>query len=184
MGPEVVRKRETMFATLRRLASVIDQFMDLSRLTAGKLRINKERMDLCDATAEVLRQFRDEVERTGCNVRLLAETPVWGFWDPFRIEQIITNLISNAIKYGQGTPIEVMVTEVADGRARLSVRDHGIGIASEHRDRIFERFERLVSSRQYGCLGLGLWIVRQIVESPNRPITRWSQPGAGRIVTV
>src|SRR5260370_19736166 len=165
MGPEVVRKRETMFATLRRLASVIDEWLHLSRIPAGKVSLQQERLDLSATTAEVLRQFRDEVERTGCNVRLLAETPVWGFWDPFRIEQIITNLISNAIKYGQGTPIEVMVTEVADGRARLSVRDHGIGIASEHRDRIFERFERLVSSRQYGGLGLGLWIVRQIVEA-------------------
>src|SRR5260370_26475461 len=153
MGPEVVRKRETMFATLRRLASVIDQFMDLSRLTAGKLRLQKERLDLSATTAEVLRQFRDEVERTGCNVRLLAETPVWGFWDPFRIEQIITNLISNAIKYGQGTPIELMVTEVADGRARLSFRDHGMGIAPEHRDRSFERFERLVYSPQYARFG-------------------------------
>jgi len=184
MAPALIRKLEDMFAAIRRLSSLIDQLLDLSRLTAGKLSLHKERMDLSAATAEVLRQFRDEVERTGCNVRLLAETPVWGFWDSFRIEQIVTNLISNAIKYGQGTPIEVMVTEVADGRARLSVRDHGIGIASEHRDRIFERFERLVSSRQYGGLGLGLWIVREIVESHNGSITVWSQPGAGSIFTV
>ena len=184
MGPALIRKLEDMFAAIRRLSSLIDQLLDLSRLTAGKLSLQKERLDLSATTAEVLRQFRDEVERTGCNVRLLAETPVWGFWDPFRIEQIITNLISNAIKYGQGTPIEVMVTEVADGRARLSVRDHGIGIASEHRDRIFERFERLVSSRQYGGLGLGLWIVRQIVEAHHGSITVWSQPGAGSIFTV
>jgi two-component system, LuxR family, sensor kinase FixL len=184
IGPGLIRKLEDMFAAIRRLSSLIDQLLDLSRLTAGKLILHKERMDLSAATGEVVNQFRDELERTGSNVRLLADTPVWGFWDPFRIERIVTNLISNAIKYGQGKPIEVMVNEVADRRARLSVRDHGIGIASEHRDRIFERFERLVSSRQYGGLGLGLWIVRQIVEAHGGSISVWSQPGAGSIFTV
>src|SRR5262249_12443065 len=117
-------------------------------------------------------------------VRLFAEIPVWGDWDPVRMEQVVTNLISNAVKYGAGKPIEVMVTEVADCRARLSVRDHGIAIPSEHRDRIFERVQREVSSRDYSGLGWGVWIARQIVEAHDGSITVWSEPEQGSIFTV
>jgi signal transduction histidine kinase len=106
-----------------------------------------------------------------------------GLWDRARLEQVVTNLLSNAVKYGRGQPIEVAVMG-ADDRARLVVRDQGIGIAPEHLSRIFERFERAVSAHNYGGLGLGLYIVRQIVEAHGGAIHVTSTPGEGSTFVV
>jgi signal transduction histidine kinase len=99
-----------------------------------------------------------------CSVTLEATSPVVGQWDRARLEQVITNLLSNAIKYGAGAPVEVSVRG-DDERAWLSVRDHGIGIEPERLADIFGRFERGASARSYAGLGLGLYIVRQIVDA-------------------
>jgi signal transduction histidine kinase len=100
-----------------------------------------------------------------------------------RLEQVVTNLVGNAIKYGAGQPIEVRV-DINGDSARLLVRDHGIGIAPDHIGRLFERFARAVSSRSYGGLGLGLYIARQIVEGHNGVITVESSLGEGALFTV
>jgi signal transduction histidine kinase len=100
-----------------------------------------------------------------------------------RIEQVVSNLLANALKYGDGKPIEVRVTR-SDGWARLIVHDHGIGIGPDDLDRIFERFERAVSPRHYGGLGLGLYIARQIVEAHGGSISAHSEPGVGSTFTV
>jgi signal transduction histidine kinase len=106
-----------------------------------------------------------------------------GEWDRVRLEQVVTNLLSNAAKYGSSRPVEVTVS--GDGTtAVLSIRDHGIGIPPEHQSRIFERFERAVSDRHYGGLGLGLWIVRQIVEALGGSIRVESETGEGSTFTV
>jgi signal transduction histidine kinase len=107
-----------------------------------------------------------------------------GSWDAMRLEQIATNLLTNAIKYGERRPIAVRLEELPDARARLTVRDHGIGIAAEHLERIFGRFERAVSVRHFGGFGLGLWIVRQVVEALGGTIRVDSVPGAGATFTV
>jgi signal transduction histidine kinase len=99
------------------------------------------------------------------------------------LEQITSNLLSNAIKYGPGKPVDVNVHAV-EGTARLTVRDYGIGIAHEAVARIFDRFERAVSPRHYGGLGLGLYIARQIVEAHRGSILVRSEPGAGSTFTV
>jgi signal transduction histidine kinase len=99
------------------------------------------------------------------------------------LEQVITNLLSNAIKYGRGKPITLRVDYDAK-MARLVVRDQGIGIAAEHLDRIFVRFERAVSSRNFGGLGLGLYIVRQIVEALGGTVRVNSELGVGSMFTV
>jgi signal transduction histidine kinase len=95
----------------------------------------------------------------------------------------VTNLLSNAAKYGAGRPIEIEV-DGAEETARFSIRDHGIGIPAENQARIFERFERAVSDRHYGGLGLGLWIVRQIVDAFGGKIRVESKAGAGSTFTV
>ena len=95
-----------------------------------------------------------------------------------RLEQVVVNLLSNAIKFGLGRPIELAVTG-SGGVATLLVRDHGIGIAEDRQERIFEPFERAVSSRQYGGFGLGLYIVRRIVEGLGGTVTVQSQADAG-----
>jgi signal transduction histidine kinase len=100
-----------------------------------------------------------------------------------RVEQVVTNLLSNAIKYGAGRPIEIRV-DGDENTARLTVRDRGIGIPPDHQARIFERFERAVSTSDYGGFGLGLWIVRQIVEAHGGQIHVTSTPGQGSAFTV
>ena len=101
-----------------------------------------------------------------------------GYWDRLRLDQVLTNLLSNALKFGAGKAIEVTLQETHD-EVLLAVRDHGIGISPEHQSRIFGRFERAVPTRHYGGLGLGLWIVRQIVERLGGEIQVESVPGAG-----
>jgi signal transduction histidine kinase len=107
-----------------------------------------------------------------------ADGPVIGRWDSTRLDQVVTNLISNACKYGQGKPIEVTVRGDAE-IARLAVRDRGIGIAAKEQGRIFERFERLDDAGRVPGTGLGLWITREIVEAHGGRIRVDSEPGDG-----
>ncbi len=113
-----------------------------------------------------------------CRIQLDLDGPVVGDWDASRMEQVLINLLSNALKYGAGAPIHLVVRGL-EGRALLVVRDHGIGIAETDQARIFERFERAVSVRNFGGLGLGLYIVRWIVTSHGGTIRVESAPGAG-----
>ena len=128
-------------------------------------------------------RFREELARAGCSVAIDADGPCVGQWDRLRLEQVVTNLLSNAVKYGAGRPIEMGVSG-DEAFARFSVRDHGIGILPEHRARIFDRFERAVSDRHYGGLGLGLWIVRQIVDALGGTISVESEIGKGSVFEV
>ncbi|HWL86882.1 MAG TPA: ATP-binding protein, partial [Polyangiaceae bacterium] len=127
--------------------------------------------------------LQSESQQSGSTIDIHAAESVVGRWDPTRIEQITSNLLSNAIKYGQGKPILVEVTS-ENAHARLRIHDQGIGIAPEQQQRIFDRFERAVSVRHYGGFGLGLWIVRQIVEASGGQVTVESQVGQGSTFTV
>lgn len=167
-----------------RLSKLIDQLLDLSRINAGRLVLERSETDLAEIVRQVARQFQDELVRAQCPFTLHAYAPVRGALDPLRVEQIVTNLLSNAIKYGRGKPIEVTVSRASDGAARLVVRDQGIGIAPEHQARIFERFERIIADRSYGGLGLGLWITRQIIEAHGGTIAVESRPSDGSTFTV
>jgi signal transduction histidine kinase len=103
--------------------------------------------------------------------------------DRLRFDQAVTNLLSNAIKFGAGKPVVVTLRDGGPG-VQLTVRDHGIGIAPEHTQRIFERFERAVPSRNYGGLGLGLYITRRILEAHGGTVEVDSAPGAGAAFTI
>jgi PAS domain S-box-containing protein len=166
-----------------RLGRLIENLLDVSRISAGRLQLEREPFDLVTVVREAAGRLAQQLASAGCTLTLNAPAPVSGTWDRMRIEQVATNLLSNALKYGPGKPVEVSVTEV-DGRARLEVRDHGIGIAPENRARIFGRFERAVSARNYGGLGLGLYITRQIVEAHGGSIGVEDAPGGGSIFIV
>ncbi len=125
----------------------------------------------------------DEAEHVGVHLSYKSARPLFGSWDRMRVDQVLTNLLTNAIKYGEGRPVEIEVSNPG-ARARIVVRDHGIGIAPEHQRRIFERFERAASARHYGGFGIGLWIARQIVEASGGTIAVESAPGAGSTFTV
>ena len=165
-----------------RVTKFVDELLDVSRVVAGQLVLEPETINLSDVARELVERFKNEFRAGGSEVRLNIEPGVKGTWDRFRIEQVISNLITNAIKYGRSKPIVVSVSR-ENRLAVVSVRDHGIGIAKEHQNRIFERFERLNPSRA-GGLGLGLYISRQIVVAHGGVITVESRPGSGTVFTV
>ncbi|MGZ3458169.1 MAG: sensor histidine kinase, partial [Archangium sp.] len=165
---------------LQRLARLIDDLLDISRLVGGRLRLDLEPVSLPAVVRDVLERLREEgeVARHGSDIRLhLAEGPP-GRWDRLRLDQAVSNLLSNALKYGAGQPIELSVRHDAR-HATLVVEDHGIGIPPEDQERIFGRFERAVSVRHFGGFGLGLYITRQVVEALGGTIHLESQPGQG-----
>ncbi|EPX61698.1 hypothetical protein D187_010317 [Cystobacter fuscus DSM 2262] len=184
VDPErVLRASRICEAQVRKLSGLVNDLLDVSRLAQGRLPLHLEQVDLMAIARDVLSQFSDEAARAGCSVELWAGPPVVGEWDRVRLEQVVTNLLTNALKYGAGRPVHVRVW-AEEGVARLSVRDEGIGIAPEHRSRIFGKFERAVSERHYGGLGLGLHITQQIVQAFGGSILVESEPGRGSTFTV
>jgi PAS domain S-box-containing protein len=166
-----------------RLSRLVESLLDVSRITAGRVELEIEPMDLSEVMRDVAQRFLPEARRAQSELVVRADTPIIGRWDRLRIEQILSNVITNAIKYGQGKPIEVDAS-VSDGTVRISVTDHGIGIEKEALGRIFGRFERAVSLRHFGGLGLGLFIARQFAEAHGGSIVAQSQPHAGSTFTV
>ena len=146
-----------------RLAALVAQLLDVSQLSAGRLVLETEDVDLAALVRDVADQLKEIAARAGCAIELTLPPEAHGQWDRARLEQVVSNLIGNAIKYGRGHPLDV-VLEQASKRVMLSVSDHGVGIAEADRARIFEKFERAASPQQYGGFGIGLWITRMIVE--------------------
>jgi PAS domain S-box-containing protein len=179
----VIRDVEVAQRQVRRLANLVESLLDVSRLSTGRLQLHLAEVDLSAVAREMVSQLQQQAQGAGCEVRLEAESPVRGMWDQLRLEQVMTNLLTNAFKYGAGRPIHVRVWAEA-GKARLRVRDEGIGIDPAHHHRIFGMFERAVSERNYGGLGLGLYITRQIIESLGGTIHVDSTPGHGAAFTV
>ncbi|WP_224240153.1 GAF domain-containing protein [Hyalangium gracile] len=183
-SPERLRRSlETVDRQVRRQTQLINDLLDVSRISAGRLQLQPERMELSALAREVAERFEPELARAGSPLLLQLSAETMGQWDKLRLDQVLTNLLSNAVKYGRGNPIQ-LVTETTSDRVRLSVRDGGIGIAAEDLARLFNRFERAVSERNYGGFGLGLWISRQIVEAMGGRIQVTSQPGVGSTFTV
>jgi signal transduction histidine kinase/putative methionine-R-sulfoxide reductase with GAF domain len=176
--PELIARVDKLVRHIGRLGKLVDELLDVSRITSGRLRLELEDVDLTALVVENVGRLSDEASRAGSAVQLAIDGELRGRWDRTRIDQVVSNLLSNAIKYGQGKPIDVAASRAHD-RAIVVVRDHGIGIAAEDQARIFGRFERAVSSRHFGGLGLGLWIVRQIVEAHGGTIAVESAPGEG-----
>jgi PAS domain S-box-containing protein len=162
-----------------RLASLVDRLLDVSRISTGRLQLQLDDLDLAELVRDVAERFRGEATRAGCRIEINSE-PSSGRWDRLRIEQVITNLLSNAVKYGPGQPIEIRIAPTG-AMARVSVRDHGIGITADAARRIFGRFERAVSVRHYGGLGLGLYVARQIAEAHGGTIRVESRPQGGAL---
>jgi signal transduction histidine kinase len=135
----------------------------------------------------VVDRFAPATASDGGTIDVRVKGVVDGLWDRTRLEQILTNLLSNAVKYGAGRPISVEVSGTGagnDAEAWIAISDRGIGMSTEDLGRIFGRFERAVSARNYGGLGLGLWIVRQVVDAMGGSISAESEPGRGSTFTV
>lgn len=166
----------------RRIGLLVNELLDVSRLRLGRLELRLEETDLAAIAREALVRLGEQ----GLDVRgavVASADPVVGRWDRVRLEQVMASLLSNALKFGQSKPVEIAVG--GDGeRARLEVRDHGIGIPAADQERIFQRFERAAPVHHFGGLGLGLYIAREIVEAHGGAIDLASAPGAGTTVTV
>ncbi|HEX5752355.1 MAG TPA: PAS domain S-box protein [Archangium sp.] len=177
--PERARKKLSLAEhQVRRLVTLVNDLLDISRLNSGRMEFRFETVDVTRLVREMLERQRGLLRHCGSEVRLHLRGPYSARVDPMRLEQILLNLLSNAAKYGQGKPIDVSLDGDEDGYL-VRVRDRGIGIAPEDQERIFERFERAVSERNYGGLGLGLWISRRIAMRLGGTLAVRSQPGEG-----
>jgi signal transduction histidine kinase len=167
---------------LHRLLETLDRLLDVSRLSTGRIDLQAEPVNLADLVREVIDGFDAELAVSRCKLTLSTEGSPTGSWDRLRVEQVFRNLLSNAIRFGAGRPIEIVVDADHDF-ARVAVRDHGIGIAPDQQAKIFERFERGVERRS-GGFGIGLWIVRNICVAMGGEVSVESTVGEGACFTV
>ncbi len=168
---------------IKSLIRLIEDMLDVSRIRTGKLSIRPTRFDLSALVRGLLENFAPQIDAAESSVSLDADEPVVGNWDEFRIEQVISNLLTNALRYGAKSPIAVKVYS-DNGQARVEVRDRGIGIGEENQKRIFQQFERVTAKHAVAGLGLGLFISEQIVTAHGGTIMVESQIGEGALFRV
>jgi signal transduction histidine kinase len=181
--PELAQRLGVMERSVERMTELIDQLLDVSRITANRLDLSLGEVDLVALARDAVQRQKPALDQSGSTLTFDSPPAVTGTWDRLRLQQVLSNLVSNAIKYGAGKPIALRITQ-EKGLARLCVGDQGIGIAPADQARIFERFERAVSTHHYGGFGLGLWIVRQFVEAMGGKIRVESELGKGSTFTV
>lgn len=182
-GVEEIREKFANFISatdksLGRLVRLIDDMLDVTRIQSGKLTLNPEKVAVDGLVRDVFEQFSSQLREAGCEVHLDLEEGAEGVWDRYRMEQVISNLVTNILRYARGQPVHVRLEKLIGG-ARLVVQDHGPGIKPEHLEKIFQRFERPGASQSISGLGLGLFICRQIVNLHGGRIWAESAPGQG-----
>lgn len=181
---ELVRHHlDSSLRQLGRLRKLLDTLLDVSRMGQWQLELERDAVELSELVEELCLRFEPEVRATGSPLHVNVLEPVVVRGDRLRLEQVMTNLVSNALKYGKGNPVRVSLWR-EDLHAALSVEDAGIGIAQEDRDRIFGRFERATGERKGDSFGLGLHIAKQIVSAHAGSIDVKSTPGEGSTFTV
>ncbi|WP_244222094.1 sensor histidine kinase [Corallococcus exercitus] len=168
---------------LKRLAALLDNLLDVSRIRTGKLDFELASGDLAPVVHDLVARFEDEAKQAGVALDARVEGPAPCRFDKLRMEQVVSNLIANALRYGQGSPVHVALRQ-QDGQLRLTVRDGGPGVPAAERERIFQRFAQVQGSARTGGLGLGLYIVRQILEAHGGRVWVEDAPGGGAAFVV
>jgi NO-binding membrane sensor protein with MHYT domain/nitrogen-specific signal transduction histidine kinase len=164
--------------SLTRIDGLVNDMLDISRITSGKLTLNKEQVDLNDILMEVIERFQPQFEDSKAGEILYTPAKAIGYFDILRIDQVVSNLLSNALKYGKGSKVEIELK--SDQKyALFFIRDYGMGIPDEFKNKLFERFERAISANEVSGLGLGLFIVKEIVEAHQGKIWVESESGKG-----
>ncbi len=178
---------EAMFARddrqIRNMVRLIEDMLDVSRIRSGTLSVRPVKTELSRLLQRVIDDLQQQAAAANCTITLQAPTPVDGMWDEFRIEQVMVNLLTNALRYGGGKPVQVSLLPTAAG-VHIDVRDHGIGISAEDQLRIFQQFERAGGGRSADGLGLGLFITQQLVEAHGGRISVRSEPGQGSVFSL
>lgn len=169
---------DTTERQVSRLSKLISNLLDVTRIGSGRMSLEPEDVDLADLIADVVDRTSDQARASGSVIKLNVSEPITGNWDRFKLEQVFLNLLTNALKFGSGKPVEVSLSSTGE-KAVVSVRDQGIGIEAEDLSRIFERFERAVCASTVSGLGLGLFIAREIVETHGGMIRVESAPDEG-----
>jgi signal transduction histidine kinase len=182
-GPAALRAINSTAIQAGKLSALIDSLLDVGRLRTGRFTMEPEEMDLGQVVLDTVAMMTPDAERAGCAIAVALPGKVVGCWDRARIEQVLRNLLSNALKFGAGKPIEVGVEATPDA-VEVLVRDHGVGLDREDQARIFGRFERAVSARHFGGLGLGLYISAQILRAHDGSLRVESEPGKGALFVV
>src|SRR3989344_46225 len=182
-GEKLVSSLNIAHDQTRRLQNLIKDLLNFSLITTGKLQLELKDDDLAGIVKSVLNRFEDHLAIAGCSVKLEADEEIKGLWDQVRLDQAISNLLTNAIKYGESSPIEITV--MRDGeKAKITVEDKGIGIDPKFAKTIFERFKRGTTDGKFQGLGVGLFIVKQIVEAHGGKINVKSKLGHGSRFTI
>jgi PAS domain S-box-containing protein len=183
LDDKLARRIDRALQGTARLTALVESLLDVSRLSASGLSLTTEVVDLAVLVGQHAAGLAAAAAAAGCELVVRTAGAVVGTWDPLRIGQVIANLLTNAIKYGAGTPVTVQVWAVGSD-AILEVRDRGPGIADADLPRIFERFERAAPVRNYGGLGLGLYMTREIVVAHGGTVSAENDAGGGARFTV
>jgi two-component system, OmpR family, sensor kinase len=173
-----VTRLERMVLAINRYVQRANVLLDVSRINAGKLPLNPEPVDLARVVRESVEAYEAEAAHHRVELNVDCPDSLVGNWDRTALEQIASNLISNAIKFGAGHPVDVAL-DMSDDAARLTVRDRGVGISETDRRRIFERFEQVRNGEKRAGFGIGLWLVRSVVEAHGGSIAVESTLGRG-----
>lgn len=183
-SPErVTRLVEQTARQTDRLARLVDDMLDVARIETGKLTVAKSKVNLCRLVTETAERLRPQFDEAQASLSVDCPEQLEVEVDAERMEQVVVNLLTNALRYGRSKPVRVEVGRRGE-LARVAVRDEGIGISAEHQARVFDRFERAISSNEVSGLGLGLYISRQIVERHGGRIFVESEPGRGSTFAV
>ena len=180
---ELARTVETITRQTRRLAALVEGIMEVGRIHAGLLHLELKDVDVVQLLNQLVGRLAGDLARARCPLTVQGPASLVGRWDAVRLEQVLSNLLSNAMKFGSGKPI--LVTVMQDGHlAKLVIEDQGIGVPAERLPHIFGRFERAVPASEYGGLGLGLYIVREVIQAFGGTVRAESQVGVGSRFTV
>lgn len=181
--PKVGSLIETTEHQVERLSRLVDDMLDISRIENGKLSLYYEEVDLGELVTKTFNSLADEFKNANCPAQLNVSKGVRGRWDKHRIEQVVINIFTNAIKYGASCKIDINVFS-HENEAIFSVQDQGVGIAPDDQVRVFQRFERAITEENISGLGLGLFITKEIIEAQGGSIKLDSELGKGSTFTV
>jgi signal transduction histidine kinase len=182
-APSIAPRFDRAVRAGKRLSRLVDSLLDVPRMASGGFTLQRERFDLVEAVGQLVHALLDTTAHANRRIEFAADGPVVGEWDRSRIEQVVSNLLDNAVKYSEGA--EVVASVFANGEdAVIVVSDGGPGIPDESLARIFGKFERAASTSHYGGLGLGLYVAQQIVEAHRGSIRAFNKPDGGATIAV